>query len=165
MSVWIDYNDDKVFEPNELIIEDQEYSQNGTFNLVIPNDAQLGEHLMRLRTNWYESSADPCTAYEYGETEDYTVLIITPFSVDELHTFEFEIFNESNFIRVVSSMNLVNNTSLEIFNGNGQVLYTDQFAEGNQLNNLISVSNFAHGIYYIKISDEEKSSVRQFVVR
>ena len=165
LSVWIDYNDDRVFDSNELIIKDQEYSQNGTFNVLIPNDAQIGEHLMRVRTNWWEPSSDPCAAYEYGETEDYTVVIITPFSVEELHKFEFEIFNESNSIRVVSSKNLVHKTSLEIFNGNGQVLYTDQFAEGNQLNNLISVSNFAHGIYYVKISDEEKSSVKQFVVR
>lgn len=165
LSVWIDYNDDRVFDSNELIITDQEYSQNGTFNVFIPNDAEIGEHLMRIRTNWWEPSSDPCAAFEYGETEDYTVVIITPFSVEELHKFEFEIFNESNSIRVVSSENLVRKTSLEIFNGNGQVLYRQQFVEGNQLNNLISVSNFATGIYYVKISDDEKSSVKQFVVR
>ena len=165
LSVWIDYNDDRVFDSNELIITDQEYSQNGTFNVFIPNDAEIGEHLMRIRTNWWEPSSDPCATFEYGETEDYTVVIITPFSVEELHKFEFEIFNESNSIRVVSSENLVRKTSLEIFNGNGQVLYGQQFVEGNQLNNLISVSNFATGIYYVKISDDEKSSVKQFVVR
>ena len=165
LSVWIDYNDDRVFDSNELIIKDQEYSQNGTFNVIIPNDAQIGEHLMRIRTNWWEPSSDPCASYEYGETEDYKVIIINPSSVEDIFKFEFDIFNESNSIRVVSSKNLVRKTILEIFNGNGQVLYRQQFVEGNQLNNLISVSNFATGIYYVKISDEEKSSVKQFVVR
>ena len=165
LSVWIDYNDDRVFDSNELIIKDQEYSQNGVFNVLIPNDAQIGEHLMRVRTNWWESSSDPCTPFEYGETEDYMVVIITPFSVKELHKFEFDISNEYNSIRVTASKNLVFKTSLEIFNGNGQVLYTEQFAGGNQLNDLVSVSKFAHGIYYVKVSDEEKSSVKQFVVR
>tara|TARA_Y100001933_G_scaffold259731_1_gene310275 strand:+ start:21144 stop:24005 length:2862 start_codon:yes stop_codon:yes gene_type:complete len=165
LSVWIDFNDDRVFESNELIIRNQEYSFSDTISVLIPGEASIGEHLMRVRTNWEESSSDPCAAYEYGETEDYKVVIIEQSSTEDIVQFEFEIFNESNAIRVVSSKNLVHKTSLEIFNGNGQVLYSEKFTAGNQLNNLISVSNFAVGIYYVKISDEEKSSVKQFVVR
>ena len=56
-------------------------------------------------------------------------------------------------------------SSLELFNGTGQILYTNQFDKGSLLDELISVSNFASGLYYVKIRNEEKSSVKQFLVR
>ena len=165
LSVWIDYNDDLVFESNELIIKDEEYSQNGTFIVSIPKDAKVGEHLMRVRTNWLQPSSDPCVAYDYGETEDYSVNILISNFVNDIFNFQFEILDEVYNIRVISSNKLEQNMKLELFNSNGQIIYNKELFKGVRLNDLISVSNLASGIYYIKISNEEKSSVQQFVVR
>ena len=165
LSAWIDYNDDKVFQDSELILKNENYDWSAEFTVDIPNDAEVGEHLMRVRTAWREDSDDPCAAIDYGETEDYTVKIVTSNSTEELNGFEFEVLNESNSIRVISSQTLNEDFSLELLNGNGQIVYTKQFLAGNQLDDLIAVSNFASGIYYVKVSNEEKSSVKQFMVR
>ena len=165
LSLWIDFNDNKVFETEELIIKDKEYSYSDTFSVVIPDSAEIGLHLMRVRTNWNEPSSDPCVEFEFGETEDYSVVIVNPTYIEEILNLEFEIFNQSNAIRVTSLNKLEKKSSLELFNGTGQILYTNQFEKGRLLDELISVSNFASGLYYVKISNEEKSSVKQFLVR
>ena len=165
LSVWIDYDNDLVFESNELIIKDEEYSQSDTFIVSIPNDADIGEHLMRVRTNWFQPSSNPCVAYEYGETEDYSVNILVSNFVNDIFNFQFEILDEVNNIRVVSPNKLNQNMKLELFNSIGQIQYSKRLFKGGRLNDIISVSNFASGIYYIKISNEEKSSIQQFVVR
>lgn len=165
LSLWIDFNDNKVFETEELIIKDKEYSYSDTFSIVIPDNAEVGLHLMRVRTNWDEPSSDPCVEFEFGETEDYSVVIVNPTYIEEILNLEFEIFNQSNAIRVTSLNKLEKKTSLELFNGTGQILYTNQFDKGSLLDELISVSSFASGLYYVKIRNEEKSSVKQFLVR
>ena len=165
LSLWIDFNDNKVFETEELIIKDKEYSYSDTFSIVIPDNAEVGLHLMRVRTNWDEPSSDPCVEFEFGETEDYSVVIVNPTYIEEILNLEFEIFNQSNAIRVTSLNKLEKKSSLELFNGTGQILYTNQFDKGSLLDELISVSNFASGLYYVKIRNEEKSSVKQFLVR
>jgi len=78
---WIDYNDNFVFENNELTVDnyviapgaaDGSYTE--TMDFVVSGSAALGEHLMRAKTNWVEQVADnSCDETEFGETEDYTV--------------------------------------------------------------------------------------------
>lgn len=79
--VWIDYNDNFVFETNELIVDNIELGNGqgaGTFsqivNISIPDTVALGEHLLRAKTSWNAPVPDDaCEASEYGETEDYKV--------------------------------------------------------------------------------------------
>ncbi len=91
-SLWIDFNDDKEFSPDELRIEDFEMDNSGqvyTTDFDVPEDVMPGEHRMRIRARWLDSSSDPCASFSYGETEDYTIVIeggnaISPdFAADE----------------------------------------------------------------------------------
>ncbi len=82
VKIWIDYNDNFLFEPNEVIINNIKLGQgqgSGTFNAVIPvtipDTVALGEHLLRARTSWSDPVGDACEDVEYGETEDYKVNI------------------------------------------------------------------------------------------
>lgn len=80
VSVWIDLNDNFEFEPSERLLTDFPLGVAGTLyqaEIFIPAVATEGQHRLRARTNWDGSSADPCATYDYGETEDYTVNIIT----------------------------------------------------------------------------------------
>ena len=165
LSLWIDFNENKVFETNELILKNELYSYTGNFIVVIPDDSPLGEHLMQVRTIWDESSSDPCSSMGFGETEDYKVVIVAPYYVVGIDNLKFEILNESNAIRVISSTIQEDKINLELINGLGQILFKKQFLKGNQLDDLISISDFTSGIYYVKISSNEKSSVKQFFVR
>ncbi|MCD4735070.1 MAG: carboxypeptidase-like regulatory domain-containing protein, partial [Bacteroidales bacterium] len=77
-TVWIDFNDDMYFTPDEMVLDCENMDAAGqvfTFPGTIPATAGIGIHLMRARTNWLDCADDPCAVYTYGETEDYFVEI------------------------------------------------------------------------------------------
>jgi hypothetical protein len=90
VSVWIDWNDDFSFSDSERIITDFVLSLPATdysAAFTVPGDATPGIHRLRARTNWFESSANPCDEYIYGEVEDYKVNVVeTPVLVDVVVT-------------------------------------------------------------------------------
>ena len=89
VSMWVDFDDNYVFEVHERILTDFDL---GTANvltevdILIPGSALPGNHRMRIGSNWTEiSSPDPCAILTYGEWEDYTLEITgTPVSYDAL---------------------------------------------------------------------------------
>lgn len=165
LSIWIDFNDNLTFEEEELVFKDSIYSQSGEFNFNLPEDSKLGTHIMRVRTAWEESSADPCLEFEYGETEDYKIVLLGPNSVTDLSDFNIQIIPSGDGVRVYSNTVVPSNSSLELMNGVGQVVSSKQFTSGQKLDAHFSVSNFANGIYYVKISNDQSKTVKQFVVR
>ncbi|MCB2220852.1 MAG: T9SS type A sorting domain-containing protein [Bacteroidetes bacterium] len=79
-SLFIDLNQDYVFQDDERLITDfemavAEETYNVDFNL--PPDALSGNTRMRAKVTWIQSSADPCTNASFGEIEDYTVNILS----------------------------------------------------------------------------------------
>ncbi len=80
-SLWIDLNSNREFESNERLITDFNLATAGTVysvNFTLPEEVYPGTKRMRIRANWQNSSADPCTNFTYGETEDYTIIIVAP---------------------------------------------------------------------------------------
>ncbi|WP_070136948.1 GEVED domain-containing protein [Crocinitomix algicola] len=76
-TIWIDFNDNFVFEEDEKVIEGETFDFGATLMLSIPEDAILGEHLLRAKASDNVSGVDdPCEDMTYGETEDYKVNII-----------------------------------------------------------------------------------------
>ena len=83
ISVWIDYNNDLDFTNDEVVLSDfiiePGLNSSGSFtesvNISIPQDATIGQHILRVKTN-YQGVVDSCQVTTYGETEDYTVDII-----------------------------------------------------------------------------------------
>lgn len=76
--LWIDLNSDKEFSADELLITDFNMAASGTIyttNFTIPENVMPGEKRLRIRANWQNSAASPCSNFTYGETEDYTVII------------------------------------------------------------------------------------------
>ena len=84
IKLWIDYNDDLDFTEDEVIINNHiiapnegsgEYTE--TISFVIPDDATPGQHILRAKSNWAgDVPTDPCVETDYGETEDYSVVIV-----------------------------------------------------------------------------------------
>ncbi|MDD3130415.1 MAG: carboxypeptidase regulatory-like domain-containing protein [Bacteroidales bacterium] len=76
ISLWIDFDDDFAFDETERLLTDFNLASANVLyhtTLVIPADAPLGEHRLRVRTNRGLSAAEPCAAYAFGEAEDYTI--------------------------------------------------------------------------------------------
>jgi Glycine rich protein/GEVED domain/Secretion system C-terminal sorting domain len=97
--VWIDFNDDAIFQSSESVTGNIGYSavtapsSPTTFNIVIPSGAATGMHLMRIRgaqedgvngTRDGTTPMDPCAAnsgsvyYANGDIIDYYVTITPP---------------------------------------------------------------------------------------
>ena len=81
-AVWIDYNDDTIFTPEERIgysLESINANSSGSFLITLDCNAPAGIHRMRIRDVWNVTgdTIDPCQNYGYGETEDYDITIIT----------------------------------------------------------------------------------------
>ncbi|MBI4646464.1 MAG: hypothetical protein HY738_07685, partial [Bacteroidia bacterium] len=79
-SVWIDYNDNGVFETSERVIayDNSEQALTFTDNFTVPISVAPGTHKMRVRGDWYGYGAptDPCNPLAAGETEDYAFTVI-----------------------------------------------------------------------------------------
>jgi hypothetical protein len=78
VSLWIDFDDDFDFSESERLLtnfhlEFPDLAYQAT--IMIPADAPEGAHRLRVRTNWNSASHNPCATYQYGEAEDYTVVI------------------------------------------------------------------------------------------
>lgn len=80
VTVWIDFNDDYNFTPDEKVVTDYVIapgqgagSYTETMDLVVPAGVPPGDHIMRGKTNWQAPVPnDACEITSFGETEDYT---------------------------------------------------------------------------------------------
>lgn len=81
ITIWIDYNDNGLFEATEKVLNHLSVAPADgqlLYGVYIPIGATPGSHRMRVRTVFGNSGAniDPCNSYGFGETEDYTVNIL-----------------------------------------------------------------------------------------
>lgn len=80
VAAWIDLNQNNIFESNERIISNNSTTGTTDFALfTVPASAQFGEMKLRtrLRTNGGFLATDACTNFNTGETEDYTLFIVS----------------------------------------------------------------------------------------
>ena len=71
--VWIDFNNNKTFEANELMLEARGINPLIS-NVLIPITAVTGNVRMRVAMKW-GAYATPCETFDKGEVEDYTLNI------------------------------------------------------------------------------------------
>jgi GEVED domain len=124
VSIWIDNDDDGLFESDERVLNNLLVSTAETyFSIFIPLSFTVGNHRMRLRNVYYfpqpEFPTDPCDSYTWGETEDYTINIANSGSSYTVSTYtpdgscnyttqtSVDGFsnNNSNFLPLVDSLN------------------------------------------------------------
>ncbi len=75
--VWIDFNRDGDFnDAGELVVADNAVSATINATVQIPSGASIGAARMRvsMQKDFY---ADPCESFEFGEVEDYKVIIVS----------------------------------------------------------------------------------------
>ncbi|MDB5203721.1 MAG: hypothetical protein JWQ27_3130 [Ferruginibacter sp.] len=77
VGVWIDYNQNGTFDATEFTLLGSANGATITSNVTIPVTALAGTTRMRVRVRFATAltGADACSAYTYGETEDYNVTI------------------------------------------------------------------------------------------
>ena len=77
--IWIDLNDNFIFEPSELVYSGESAGQNPTTlnaSFTMPATAPLGQHAMRIVTSDFgQSPPDPCYSGSWGVTLDFMLNI------------------------------------------------------------------------------------------
>ncbi|WP_179333838.1 GEVED domain-containing protein [Winogradskyella costae] len=122
-NIWIDFNDDLVFDDTELVFEGE--SEGGPFtdtshlfdaSFLVPLTAQIGEHRMRVVTTNF-STPIPCYIGTSGVTLDFTVNIedLTCTLAEAEYTAVADCDTDS-FSISVDILDLGDATSLEISN-------------------------------------------------
>ena len=147
--VWIDFNDNGIFEPSEYYFVGSQPNTTNTANITIPEGTEDGQYRMRVRVNavdpaYFDLSTLACDENTvYGETEDYTI------NVGNLGTSNGKL---SNFAYYPNPVNDVLNisadqkiTSVSVYNVAGQKVINNVKANNGQVN----VSRLTSGTYIV----------------
>jgi len=87
VAIWVDWNDNLVFETSERVYNSAATIANGTYtgSITVPSGQALGNYRMRIKTDYLSGSPDPCTTSSTRtESEDYkfTVIAVPTDAVD-----------------------------------------------------------------------------------
>jgi hypothetical protein len=149
MSAWIDFNADGDFDDLNEQVANSTIGKNEVSTLVeIPAGAMVGTTRMRIVLS-HHKGISPCGSYAQGETEDYTI-IIHPGTSGEVLSFEAypnPVTDALNFKTTVAG-------PITIINSVGTVMFT------GKVPNVLPVSTWPKGFYYIVISGDSKKTIR-----
>ena len=164
--IWIDFNDDYAYTADELVLDNYviaDGSAGGSYTettqINIPADAPLGEHSMRVKTNWNAGVPDDaCEETTYGETEDYMVNVVTSlgFGEDELVESQFVIYSTDNdnfMIKLTTDYSDL--MTFTVYDINGKILVFNNIEKTNGSSYVydLDMSYADAGVYLIKMGN------------
>ncbi|MFS4472647.1 reprolysin-like metallopeptidase [Chryseobacterium sp. T20] len=161
VTAWIDFNKDGVFSSSEVIYTSAASivsPVSGTFS--VPADAYTGGNvIMRVVLGYESQPSSGCSNQQYGEVEDYPVLIQQQLSTSET-------VKDKNSIQIYPNpaSDVLNVTQIS---SKAQYIITNMAGQkvmNGQINdNKISVSNLSTGAYIISIEDKGTTSNLKFI--
>lgn len=171
VGVWVDYNGDFVFDPDELLYNSYQAAATQTYNftITVPSTAANGTYRMRVIAGWGTDCVTtggngngPCGAYQYGNFDDFSIKVVgTPVGMEE---------NAANASQtVIISPNPA--TDQILVQADAALIHsaytlTDQFGRkvmGGIIlneNTHIDISELASGIYFFNASGKLSTSVK-----
>jgi len=176
--VWIDFNDNFVYEMDEIVVDNYQMAPGQgsgdfteTMDLIVPDGVELGEHLMRVKTNWNGLVPnEACEGTSYGETEDYMVeielhtdineslLSNTDLIVKTLGNNHFEISLESNQLSESLIINLHNVLGQKLVENKVECI------NGKYTYNL-DLSYAQPGAYVVRLGSAKYGKVKRIIVK
>ncbi len=170
LGVWVDWNQDNTFsDPEERHNLAKPSSSDGDWLsfLVVPEDAKLGETILRVRTV-YGEELSPCGDAWFGETEDYVINVIeAPYNSDRSSTAKNIRVNPNPSSDGIFNFDFDEPTrqaSFKVFNGNGIEIYA--------ISNTVTVDkaklNLSHlnsGLYTVQIQTEIGLETTRIIIR
>ncbi len=185
LSMWIDFNDNGVFEENERLITSAVITQSDvelTYTFNLSNDTPLGQHLLRIKagdTSFDSDNSDSfdadlnnaCAVMQYGTTHDYTVTIIDstlPLKDFILRDAEIVVVTLPNdqYRMVLKTTNIDRPLNISVFNVLGQQLLQNEVphnGEGYVYD--LDMSYAAPGIYLLRLGTRDFGKVTRFIVK
>ncbi len=174
--VWIDWNQNCLFDDagEQFIPGFVSNSANGPtpeIFIVIPANATLGNTTMRVITKYIASDdpnpPTPCLLNFDGETEDYTINVLTQLGVDEFDTNSFSVIpNPNNGVFKLKLDGLsAENLMVTVYDLSGRIVYDRTFSNASELDQDIQLSNAKAGLYLVKVSNGTNQTVKKIMVK
>ncbi|MEO2128500.1 MAG: T9SS type A sorting domain-containing protein, partial [Christiangramia sp.] len=139
----------------------------------IPNDAPLGQHLLRIRagdTRYEGDLNDPCSVMDYGTTHDYSVNV-----TDSTLDIEDFILNEASLVvltegesqyRVVMETSFDQPLRITVHNILGQKMLENKLENnGDGYVYDLDMSYAARGVYLVRVGTRKVGKVKRFIVK
>jgi hypothetical protein len=161
LSAWVDFNDNLIFEPSEQIIAGEAFEVVGSldnFEFIVPVGSAIGAHVLRVKA--IDGSAagdinDPCSDYDFGETQDYTVVIDDTLSaeVNQIPGSDLVVKSLDNKIfDITLTSEIDSNVYVAVFSPLGQQLkYKKVKREGNTFKLSLNMEAVSSGVYFVKL--------------
>lgn len=178
VKVWIDFNDNFVFENDEIVVNNYQIAPGEaggyyleTMPLVIPNEAVLGEHILRAKTRQGGPVPDDaCMSSPLGETEDYMVHIVMNVGVESIPISNTELLVKSlgnNIFEISMESTLINETMIiNLHNVLGQKLVENKVENINgRYTYRLDLSYAGPGAYIVRLGNSQYGKVKKIIVQ
>ncbi|HEY9115539.1 MAG TPA: GEVED domain-containing protein [Bacteroidales bacterium] len=178
VKVWIDFNDNFVFETDEVVVNNYQIApgQTGgyyveTMPLTIPNEAILGEHILRAKTRQGGPVPDDaCLGSTYGETEDYTANIVINVGVESIPFNNSDLMVKTlgnNIFEISMASTEVKETLIiNLHNVFGQKLVENRVENINgKYTYRLDLSYAEKGAYIVRLGTSQYGKVKKIVVQ
>ena len=166
-TVYIDFNQDGIFEPNEMVGQIHN-AITARKSFPVPVSALNGPTRMRIQMQAGAYQDDPCATYTYGEVEDYTVVIAR--LKDEQVEVHAELPNTADFnlypnpasgnIFINQITGTAGEVNVDVMNLSGQIVASYKLTNAD---NRVPVNGLPNGNYFIRIYNNEMNVVKRFI--
>ncbi|WP_063850769.1 GEVED domain-containing protein [Flammeovirga sp. SJP92] len=158
--IWIDYNQDGIFDTNTEEIAYKSTRRSFTSNFTVPTSALNGTTRMRVSMQYANDGyPNPCDVISYGEVEDYTVSINGSSSQ---RTQNFTTLAPNNALYpnptegIISIHSNAENIALKVVDMLGNTLIKVQ-------TNSVDLSSLNAGIYMIQVEEDGVKSIHKVI--
>jgi hypothetical protein len=153
--IWIDLNDNFIFDASELLYTGESAQPNPSTlsaSVAIPAAATLGAHRMRIVTADALPTPNSCYSGSWGVTVDFTVNVIEEdLSIGGFDNANFNYYpNPVTDILTLSYSNVI--SDVVVYNLLGQQVLT---AKPNATQTQMDVSGLTAGTYIVKVTSDE----------
>ncbi len=173
VSVWIDYNQNGIFEDTEFTYVGVGSDEVVTGNITIPATALDGEATMRVRVAAVAAAGATsdlsCDEDQvYGETEDYKINIIPrDLAIGMVQNEVISIFpNPAKNNITVKTQDLSGAIQVEIIDLTGRIISTNAFQASQLVDGAsINVSEVKTGKYLVRVSSDNAVHISNLVIQ
>ncbi|WP_313807534.1 GEVED domain-containing protein [Flavobacterium sp.] len=161
-AIWVDWNNNLVFESSERMFNTTSYSGSPVSNsFVVPNGTPDGDYRMRVLIDFNMSNPTNSCGYNLGrgEAEDYKLTVDATLSSSDFDVASFRAYPNP----VKDVLNLSYSTeisSIEVFNMLGQKVITKEL---NLSQGQVDMSNLTSGNYMVKVTADGQTKTIKVV--
>ena len=158
--VWIDFDRSGTFEATEIVLNsapNQTTPVSATFTVPATS---VSNKALRMRVALrYNSLPSACGSYDYGEVEDYNVMITDVLGTSDIANPKDDIQIYPNPVSDILNITKVSDrATYKIYSATGQLVQS-----GNISNKQVNVSSLVKGTYVITIKDKNISKNNKFI--